>query len=256
MTTTDLPPTETPRRLLGRTALVTAAGQGIGRAIAERLIAEGALVHASDRNGDLLAGLGAASTAALDATDAAAVSAYAARFARVDVLVHAVGYVHHGTIEECSPEDWRRSMTISLDSAYTVLRAVIPKMKAHGGSVVTIASVAGSIKGFPKRAAYGAAKAGVIGLTKACAADYLPQKIRFNAVCPGTVESPSLRERIAALAETMGNADAALKFFLDRQPSGRFGTPAEIASLCAFLASDDGQFMTGQAINIDGGITI
>lgn len=256
MTTTDFPATETPRRLVGRTALVTAAGQGIGRAIAERLIAEGALVHASDRNGALLAGLGAASVSALDATDAAAVAAYAARFARVDVLVHAVGYVHHGTIEDCTPEDWRRSMTISLDSCYTVLRAVIPAMKAHGGSVVTIASVAGSIKGLPKRAAYGAAKAGVIGLTKACAADYLPQKIRFNAVCPGTVDSPSLRERIAALADQMGNAEAALKFFLDRQPAGRFGTPEEIASLCAYLASDDGQFMTGQAINIDGGITI
>lgn len=256
MTTTDHTPTDIPRRLVGRTALVTAAGQGIGRAIAERLIAEGALVHASDRNGDLLAGLDAASVTALDATDAAAVTAYAGRFGRVDVLVHAVGYVHHGTIEECSPEDWRRSMTISLDSAYTVLRAVIPKMKAYGGSVVTVASVAGSIKGFPKRAAYGAAKAGVIGLTKACAADYLPQKIRFNAVCPGTVDSPSLRERIATLAETMGDAEAALKFFLDRQPAGRFGTPAEIAGLCAFLASDDGQFMTGQAINIDGGITI
>lgn len=250
MTTID-----TPRRLVGRTAIVTAAGQGIGRAIAERLIAEGAEVHASDLNGELLAGLEAASTCALDATDAAAVSDYAATFEAVDVLVHAVGYVHHGNIEECSAVDWRRSMTITLDSAYIVLGAFVGKMKAKGGSVITIASVASSTKGFAKRAAYGTAKAGVIGLTKACAADYLPQKIRFNAVCPGTVDSPSLRSRIAALGETMG-ADAALKFFLDRQPAGRFGEPEEIAGLCAFLASDDGKFMTGQVLNIDGGITI
>ncbi len=246
---------ETPRRLLGRTALVTAAGQGIGRAIAERLAAEGAEVHASDRNGELLRDLAVASTETLDATDPTAVANYAARFDRVDVLVHAVGFVHHGNIEECSPEDWRRSMTITLDSAYTVLGAVIPKMKADGGSVITIASVASSTKGFPKRAAYGAAKGGVIGLTKACAADYLPQRIRFNAVCPGTVDSPSLRDRIATLAQTMGE-EAALKYFIDRQPAGRFGEPEEIAALCAFLASDDSKFMTGQVLNIDGGITI
>lgn len=247
MTTTD-------QRLAGKIALVTAAGQGIGRAIAERLIAEGATVHASDRNGDLLADLPAASTTALDATDHAGVAAYAARFPQVDVLVHAVGFVHHGTIEECSPADWRHTMAITLDSAYNVLGAVIPAMKQQGGSVITIASVAGSTKGFPKRAAYGAAKGGVIGLTKACAADYLG-KIRFNAVCPGTVDSPSLRGRIATLAQSMGT-EAALKYFLDRQPAGRFGEPEEIAGLCAFLASDDSRFMTGQVINIDGGITI
>ncbi len=246
---------ETPRRLVGRTALVTAAGQGIGRAIAERLAAEGAEVHASDRNAALLEGLAVASRTGLDATDAAAVAAYAARFDRVDVLVHAVGYVHHGSIEATTPEDWRRSMTITLDSAYIVLGAVVPKMKAHGGSVITIASVASSIKGFANRAAYGAAKGGVIGLTKACAADYLAQKIRFNAICPGTVDSPSLRERIAGLAQTMGS-EAALKYFIDRQPAGRFGQASEIASLCAFLASDDSVFMTGQAVCIDGGITI
>lgn len=249
-------PIETPRRLIGRIALVTAAGQGIGRATAERLAAEGAQVHASDRNADLLQDLAVASTTALDATDGAAVAAYAARFDRVDVLVHAVGYVHHGNIESCTPEDWRRSMTISLDSAYIVLGAVIPKMKAQGGSVITIASVASSIKGFPNRAAYGAAKGGVIGLTKACAADYLTQRIRFNAVCPGTVDSPSLRDRIASLAETLGSPEAALKYFIDRQPAGRFGETDEIAALCAFLASDDSKFITGQAINIDGGITI
>ena len=245
-----------PRRLVGRTAVVTAAGQGIGRAIAERLAAEGVEVHASDRNADLMHALAVSSTTALDATDPAAVAAFAARFDWVDVLVHAVGYVHHGSIEACTPEDWRRSMSIGLDSAYIVLGAMIPKMKAHGGSVITIASVASSVKGFPNRAAYGAAKGGVIGLTKACAADYLTQQIRFNAVCPGTVDSPSLRDRIAELAETLGSPEAALKHFIDRQPAGRFGEADEIAALCAFLASDDSKFITGQAINIDGGITI
>lgn len=250
MTTTD------GQRLRGKVALVTAAGQGIGRAIAERMVAEGAEVHASDLNGALLEGLAAASVTALDATDEAAVTAWSARFARVDALVHCVGYVHHGNIEECSPADWRRSMTITLDSAYYVIRAVVPKIRGHGGSVTTIASVASSTKGFPKRAAYGAAKAGVIGLTKACAADYLADKIRFNAVCPGTVDSPSLRGRIEELAKTLGSVDAARKMFIDRQPAGRLGQPEEIAGICAFLASDDGGFMTGQVVNVDGGITI
>jgi 2-keto-3-deoxy-L-fuconate dehydrogenase len=250
VTTTD------GQRLRGKIALVTAAGQGIGRAVAERLVAEGAEVHASDLNGSLLDGLAAASVIGLDATDEAAVTAWAARFARVDALVHCVGYVHHGNIEECSPADWRRSMTITLDSAYYVIRAVVPKIKAHGGSVTTIASVASSTKGFPKRAAYGAAKAGVIGLTKACAADYLADKVRFNAVCPGTVDSPSLRGRIEELATTLGSIEAARKMFIDRQPAGRLGTPEEIAGMCAFLASDDAGFMTGQIVNVDGGITI
>jgi 2-keto-3-deoxy-L-fuconate dehydrogenase len=243
-------------RLEGKIALVTAAGQGIGRAVAERLVAEGAEVHATDLDGTLLRGLPAASTGALDATDDGAVRAWAARFARVDALVHCVGWVHHGNIEECTPEDWRRSMTITLDSAYYVIRAVVPRMRDHGGSVTTIASVASSTKGFPKRAAYGAAKAGVIGLTKACAADYLPDRIRFNAVCPGTVDSPSLQGRIAELAKTLGSIEAARKMFIDRQPAGRLGTPEEIAGICAFLASDDAGFMTGQVVNVDGGITI
>ncbi len=247
----------TCRRLTGSIAVVTAAGQGIGRAIAERFIAEGALVHASDLNGALLADLkGAATVAALDATDHGAVADYMKRHARIDVLCHAVGFVHHGTIEDCSPGDWRKTMSITLDSAYNVLGAGIPAMKAHGGSIITIASLASSIKGYPFRAAYGAAKAGVIGLTKAIAADYIGYNIRANAVCPGTVDSPSLRDRIDTLATKMGNQDDAYRFFISRQASGRFGTPDEIASLCAFLASSDGSFMNGQAINIDGGITI
>ncbi len=244
------------QRLQGKTVVVTAAGQGIGRAIAERLLAEGAQVHASDLNPDLLSDLKGAHVAGLDATNAADVTEYFGTFDQIDVLVHGVGYVHQGTIEECSLEDWRRSCAITLDSAFLVLGAGIPKMKAQGGSIITIGSVASSIKGFPKRAAYCATKGGVLGLTKSVASDYLPFGIRCNAICPGTVDSPSLQGRIAELATQLGSHDAAMKFFIDRQPAGRFGQPSEIAGLCAFLASDDGAFVTGQAINIDGGITI
>lgn len=244
------------RGFKGKLAVVTAAGQGIGRAVAERLVAEGAEVHASDLDVGLLSSFGGASTAALDATDEGAVSAYFDRFEAIDILVQAVGYVHQGTIEECSPADWRRSITVTLDSAYYVIRAAIPRMKEKGGSIVTIGSVASSIKGLPKRAAYGAAKGGILGLTKAVAADYLSFGIRCNSVCPGTVDTPSLRGRIDDLAETMESREAAFKFFIDRQPTGRFGTPQEIACLCAFLASDEASFITGQLVNIDGGITI
>ena len=211
------------QRMAGKVAVVTAAGQGIGRAVAERLLAEGATVYASDLNGGALATLEGAQTATLDATDFDAVSAYFTQFTRIDALVHAVGYVHHGSIEHCSPADWRRSMAITLDSAFHVLGAAVPRMKANGGSIVTIASVASSTKGFANRAAYGAAKGGVIGLTKAVAADYLPQRIRCNAVCPGTVDSPSLRQRIADLAPSMGGVAAAEQMFLARQPAGCSG---------------------------------
>ncbi|MDB3920993.1 SDR family oxidoreductase [Paracoccaceae bacterium] len=244
------------QRLKGKTAVVTAAGQGIGRAIAERLLAEGAQVYASDLNADLLSDFKGAHTTGLDAAHAFDVTEYFDTFDKIDVLVHGVGYVHQGTIEECGLEDWRRSCAITLDSAFLVLSAGIPKMKAQGGSIITIGSVASSIKGFPKRAAYCATKGGVLGLTKSVASDYLPFGIRCNSICPGTVDSPSLQDRIAELADQMGSHDAAMKFFIDRQPAGRFGKPDEIAGLCAFLASDDGAFVTGQAINIDGGITI
>lgn len=245
-----------PGRLTDKMAVVTAAGQGIGRAVAERLNAEGATVFASDLDGTLLEGLACADAARLDAADQAAVETYFRGIERLDVLVHCVGYVHQGTIEECGEEDWARCCDITLTSTYRVLRAALPKMTAAGGSIVTIGSVASSIKGFPKRAAYSAAKGGVIGLTKSVAADYLDKGIRCNSVCPGTVDSPSLRHRIEELSDELGGSDAARKFFTGRQPSGRFGTVEEIAGLCAFLASDESAFVTGQAINIDGGITI
>ncbi|WP_372799991.1 SDR family oxidoreductase [Paracoccus seriniphilus] len=243
-------------RLAGRVAIVTAAGQGIGRAVAERLAAEGAIVHASDINGDLLADLDVASTATVDASDAGAISDWLAHHPRIDIVVPAAGWVHQGNIEECSPEDWRKSMLITLDSAYLLLTQAVPRMTEHGGSVIAIASVASSLRGFPRRAAYSAAKGGVIGLIKGCAADYLAQGVRFNAVCPGTVDTPSLRARIEELIPTLGSREAALKFFTDRQPAGRFTQPEEVAALVAMLASDEAAAINGQTLCIDGGITI
>ncbi|MFY0682669.1 MAG: SDR family oxidoreductase [Thalassovita sp.] len=249
-------PQDFAQPLKNKVAVVTAAGQGIGRAVALRLQAAGAEVYASDLNADLMVGLDGIHCAALDATDPQAIAQYFGQIDRIDTLVHAVGYVHQGTIEECGPEEWRRSCTITLDSAYYVLQAAIGKIKLNGGSITTIASVASSLKGFPRRAAYCATKGGVIGLTKAMASDYLQHQVRCNAVCPGTVDSPSLQGRIAELAAQMGSQEDAEKFFYDRQPSGRLGTVEEIAGMCAFLASDEGAFITGQTIQIDGGITI
>lgn len=243
-------------RFTGKTAVVTAAGQGIGRAVAERLKAEGATVFASDLNEALLHDFDCAGTASVDCTDPVAVKAYFGEFERIDVLAHCVGYVHQGTIEECSEDDWRFSMNVSLDSAFHVFRAALPNMKEFGGNIVTIASVIGAQSGLPRRAAYGAAKGGLVALMKSVARDYLEYGIRANSVSPGTVQTPSLDGRIAALSETLGSEEAALKFFVDRQPTGRFGTPEEIAALCAYLVSDESSLITGQNIAVDGGMSI
>ncbi len=243
-------------RLDGKTICVSAAGQGIGRAITERLIRDGANVHASDIDAGFLEGLDTKTATQVDATDPEAVETWLGGVSRIDGMVHAVGFVHQGTIEDCTLEDWRKTQSISFDSAFYVLKSAIPRMKQNGGSVILIASVASSIRGYPKRAAYGASKGGVIGLMKACAADYLADGIRVNAICPGVVETPSLQVRIAEMVTELGSEAAARQWFLDRQPSGRFAKPEEIAGTCAWLASPDASFVTGQTINVDGGITI
>lgn len=237
-------------------AVVTAAGQGIGLATAKGLAKRGATVYALDNDQDSLKDVASMTPVFVDCTDAKAVSDFFANLPRVDILVNGVGYVHHGTIEDCTPEDWGKTLNITLNSTYVVIREAIGKMKEHGGSIVNIASICSSVKGFPNRAAYGAAKGAVIGLTKSVAIDYLPYNIRCNAVNPGTTQTPSLDKRIEALGKEVGGTDRALQMFIDRQPMGRLGTPEEIASMCIYLASDDSSYATGQCFNIDGGTLI
>ena len=237
-------------------AVVTAAGQGIGRATAIGLAERGATVYALDINPDTLKTLQNMTTHVVDCTDADAVADFFATLPRIDILVHGVGHVHHGTIEDCTPDEWSKTLNITLNSTYIVLRAALGKMKEHGGSIVNIASICSSVKGFPNRAAYAAAKGGVIALTKSVALDYLPYKIRCNAVNPGTTHSPSLDERIEALGKQVGGTEKAMQMFIDRQPMGRLGTPEEIASMCIYLASDESAYATGQCFNIDGGTMI
>jgi 2-keto-3-deoxy-L-fuconate dehydrogenase len=242
-------------RMAGQRALVTAAGAGIGLAIAEAFAREGAGVLATDIDEAALASLpAAAGRARLDATDPQAIGACVAAEGPFDVLVNCVGWVHHGTVLDAAPEDWRRSFGLNVDTMYHTIRAVLPGMIERGkGSIVNIASVASSLKGFPNRAAYGATKAAVIGLTKAVAVDHVAQGIRCNAICPGTIESPSLEARIEALGRAAGGAEAARAAFVARQPMGRIGTAAEIASLAVWLGSDESSYATGQAFVVDGG---
>jgi 2-keto-3-deoxy-L-fuconate dehydrogenase len=241
-------------RLAGKKAFVTAAGQGIGRAMVEAFAREGATVVATDLDVKKLAGLpkGAAAKT-LDVTDSAAVDALAKEVGAVDILANVAGWVHHGSILECSEADWDRSFDINVKSMYRVCRAFLPKMlEKGGGSIVNIASGASSVRGIPNRFAYGATKASVIGLTKAIAADFIKRGIRANAICPGTIQSPSLDERIAA----QGGTDAVRKAFIDRQPMGRLGTPEEVAALAVYLASDESSFTTGQIHLVDGGFSL
>lgn len=242
-------------RLQGKRCLITAAGAGIGRESALACAREGALVLATDVDAAALDALAAEHPAiavqALDVTDPAAIAALVEAQGPFDVLFNCAGYVHQGSILDCDAEAWRRSFEINVDAMYHTCRAVLPGMLARGrGSIVNMSSVASSIKGVPNRFAYGATKAAVIGLSKAIAADYVARGIRCNAICPGTVKTPSLAQRVAALG---GDEQAVWKSFTDRQPMGRLGDPREIAQLVVYLASDESSFTTGQTHVIDGG---
>ena len=243
-------------RLQGKTALVTAAAQGIGRATALAYAREGAAVVATDINSEKLGEIASArgiKTRRLDVTDPSAIASLAADIATPDVLVNCAGFVHHGTILDCSMKDWEFSFNLNVRSMYLLIQALLSRMLENGGgSIVNVASVAGSIKGISNRFVYGASKAAVIGLTKSIAIDYVKRGIRCNAVCPGTVDTPSLGDRINAFADPVqARAD-----FIARQPMGRLGTPEEIAELCVYLASDESMFMTGQTVIVDGGVSL
>jgi len=249
-------------RLKGKVALVTAAGQGIGRAIAAAFAAEGARVIATDLDAGKLKGLRAAERRALDVRSTVAVEALAKEVSRkygaLDVLANCAGFVHHGTVLDCAEADWDFSFDLNVKSMHRTIKAFLPAMlKRKRGSIVNISSGASSVRGLPNRYVYGATKAAVIGLTKAVAADFIKRGIRANAICPGTIESPSLDERIAALAKSTGQSLAAIrKQFIDRQPMGRLGTPVEIAMLAVYLASDEASYTTGQIHLADGGFAL
>ncbi len=237
-------------RLSGKTALITAAGQGIGRAVAEQFAAAGATVWASDIRADLLADLTGCRTLQLDVRDKTAIAAAIQHVGDVDVLVNCAGYVHSGSILECDEEAWAFSIDLNVASMYRLASAVLPGMLARGrGSIINLSSVCGSIKGVPNRFVYGTTKAAVVGLTKSIAADFVTRGVRCNAICPGTVDTPSLQERLRAT----GDYEAARKSFTARQPMGRLGTAPEIASLALYLAADESAFVTGQCHVIDGG---
>ena len=245
-------------RLAGKIAFVTAAGQGIGRATAEAFAREGAHVIATDRDVGLLAPLqGDAryTVEALDALDAAAIAAAAQRHPRVDILFNAAGFVHHGTVLDCTEEQWDFAFDLNVRSMYRTIKAFLPGMLERGnGSIINIASGASSVKAAANRFVYAATKAAVIGLSKAVAMDYITRGVRCNAICPGTVESPSLRQRIAALAESTGQTvEQVEKMFVARQPMGRLGTAEEVAMLAVYLASDESRFTTGTTSRVDGG---
>jgi 2-keto-3-deoxy-L-fuconate dehydrogenase len=236
----------------GKTAVVTAAANGIGRATAALFAKAGARVYATDIDAAALAGLEGCETRRLDVRDADAIAALARALGPVDVLFNCAGHVHAGTILDCDEAAWAFSVDLNVTSMYRMVRAFLPAMlEARRGSIVNVASVASSIKGVPNRFAYGVTKAAVIGLTKSVAADFVGQGIRCNAICPGTVETPSLKARLAAT----GDYDGALEAFKARQPMQRLGRPEEIAELALYLASDASGFTTGQTHVIDGGWT-
>ncbi|MBW8745659.1 MAG: SDR family oxidoreductase [Sphingomonas sp.] len=238
------------RRLAGKTALVTGAGQGIGHASAALFAAEGARVIATDRVPRLLEDLADCEQHVLDVAYPEAILALAAEVGPVDILFNVVGHVHSGTILDCDEAAWAGSLTVNMTAMYRMIRAVLPAMLAKGGgSIVNMSSIASSVKGIPNRFAYGATKAGVIGLTKAVAADFVGQGIRCNAICPGTIDTPSLQQRL----HDTGDYEQARRAFVARQPMGRLGTAEEIAQLALYLASDESAFTTGAIHVIDGG---
>ena len=243
-------------RLQGKTALITAAGQGIGKATALAMAREGAQVWATDVNPNLLesyAGVANVQTAVLDVLDKAAIQAMAAKLPALDILFNCAGFVANGTLLDATDADWDFSFNLNARGQFWMIQALLPAMIAKGGgSIINMASVCSSIKGLPNRFIYGASKAAVIGITKSVAADYVGKGIRCNAVCPGTVDTPSLGDRINAFADPV----EARKAFIARQPMGRLAQAEEIAPLVVFLASDESVFVTGQTYSVDGGITI
>lgn len=243
-------------RLQGKHAVVTAAGQGIGRAAALAMAQEGAQVWATDVNADLLKayeGVNNIRTARLDVLDKAAIEAFVAQAGRIDVLFNCAGFVHNGTIEQATDADWDFAFNLNVRAQFWMIQAALPGMLAHGGgSIINMSSVCSSVRGLPNRFIYGTSKAAVIGLTKSVAADYVAQGIRCNAICPGTVDTPSLQDRINAQPDPV----QARKNFIARQPMGRLAQAHEIAPIVVFLASDESQFATGNAYMVDGGMTI
>jgi 2-keto-3-deoxy-L-fuconate dehydrogenase len=249
-------------RLRGKVALITAAGQGIGRAVAESFVAEGATVIASDVDESKLRGIDGAASRKLDVRSTSAVETVAqeiaAEFGALDVLVNCAGYVHHGSVLACSEQDWDFSFDLNVKSMHRTTRAFLPGMlRKQAGAIVNISSAVSSIRAVPDRYVYGATKAAVIGLTKAVAADFIRQGIRANAICPGTIESPSLAGRIEERSRATGQSPAQVEqTFVERQPMGRLGKPAEVAALAVFLASDEASYITGQAYLVDGGMAL
>jgi len=249
-------------RLRDKVALVTAAGQGIGRAIAEAFITEGAVVIATDVERSKLNGLKVAKCSKLDVRSTRDVAALAKSIGRefggVDVLANIAGYVHQGTVLDCAESDWDFSFDLNVKSMHRMIKAFLPDMlKKGGGSIINMSSGVSSIKGLPNRYVYGASKAAVIGLTKAVAIDFITKGIRCNAICPGTIVSPSLEERIKAVSEQSGRPLQDVRTnFIERQPMGRLGSAAEVAALAVFLASDESSYITGQPHLVDGGLAI
>jgi 2-keto-3-deoxy-L-fuconate dehydrogenase len=243
-------------RLQGKTAIITAAGAGIGKASALMFAREGAKVYATDANEKSLKELAGSSgivARKLDVLDDAQIKAAAKEIGAVDVLFNCAGFVHHGTILECADKDWDFSMNLNVRAMYWMARAFLPAMlERKKGSIINMSSGASSIRGIPNRFVYGTSKAAVIGLTKALAADFIKQGIRVNAICPGTIETPSLEGRIAAFADPV----QARKDFIARQPLGRLGTAEEIAAVALYLASDESSYTTGTAIVADGGFSL